>query len=121
MDFSKINGEIKPKEVTPKVIKKEEAPISFSGVLSQDKKTYTLPSLGETSVFSGSDYATISESANAAYYLLKIKSMVKDIPDTRDRKIEDAIKLLKDGIDSQKINKGIAKNIIDTFFPSNNG
>lgn len=117
MDFSKINGELKPKEVTPKVTKKqEEISVSFSDVFSGNKKTYTLPSLGKTSVSSGSDQATISESAKTAYYLSKITSMVKDIPDIREEKIENAIKLLKDGIDNPRINREIAKRIADLLL-----
>lgn len=112
MDFSKINGELKPNEEASKVIKKEKPSISFSDVL-KDRKTYTLPSLGETSVSSGSDQATISESAKTAYYLLKIKSMVASIQDIRERKIENAIKLLNDGIDNPKVTKEIAKRLVD--------
>lgn len=112
MDFSKINGELKPNEPASKVIKKEEAFVSFSDVL-KGKKTYTLPSLGETSVSSGSDQATISESGKTAYYLLKIKSMVAEISDIREKKIEDAIKLLKDGIDNPRITKEIAKRLVN--------
>jgi|GEM_PF-6420471 len=117
MDFSKINGELKPKEVTPKVIKKpQEASVSFSEVLQAPKKTYTLPSLGETSVFSGSDSATISESSKAAYYLSKIMNIVKDIPDVREAKIERALKLLKEGINSPRINKEITERILHIFL-----
>ncbi|MEW6103393.1 MAG: flagellar biosynthesis anti-sigma factor FlgM [bacterium] len=118
MDFSKINGDIKPKETPPNIIKKkEEVSISFSDLLSSPKKTYIMPTLGETSISSGYDEATISEGAKTAYYLSKILSMVKDVPDVREEKINEAIKLLKGGIDSPRINKGIVERITTVFFP----
>lgn len=118
MDFSKIDGFLKPNERnggTGKIRKNKDENISFSDIFSEDKKTYTLPSLGETSIFSGSDHATISESAKTAYYLSKIKAMVANIPDTRDKKIKDAIELLKEGLDNPKITNEIARRIADMF------
>ncbi|MEW6482263.1 MAG: hypothetical protein AB1397_04595 [bacterium] len=118
MDFSKINGELKPKEVLGSPIKKkEEVSLSFSQVLSSPKKTYTMPTLGETSISSGYDEATISEGAKTAYYLSKVLSLVKDIPDIREEKIDEAVKLLKGGIDTPRINKRIIESITNMFFP----
>ncbi len=118
MDFTKINEELKPEEVSSKLIKKpKEISVSFDELLSHPKKTYTLPSLGEISISSGHDSATISEGAKSAYYLSKIMSMVKDMPDTREAKIENAMKLLEQGLDNPKINREIAERLSNMLSP----
>ncbi|HAW49984.1 TPA: hypothetical protein DCX16_03430 [bacterium] len=117
MDFSKVNGEIRSKEISSKELakKKEEISVSFSEVLSGEKKTYSLPSIKEISVSSGPDCATISEGARMAYELSKIMDLIKNIPDIREEKIKGAYKLLEKGLDNYTINRKIAEELIDIF------
>ncbi len=117
MDFSKVNGEIKSREISSKELtkKKEEVSVSFSEVFSGERKTYNFPSMKEISVSSGSDHATISEGARMAYELSKIMNLMKNVPDIRKEKTEDAYKLLEKGLDNPIIYRKIAERLINIF------
>jgi hypothetical protein len=120
MDFFKVDEHpILSYEVSGKgkAQKKETSDVSFQEVFRKEKKVYSAPSMGEVSAVSGEDKATISESARTAYELFKLVSLVKKQPDIRKEQIEEARRLLKEGVFRPDINGVIAERITNIFLP----